>query len=115
MWLEFSRGGTASVDSAFAASMALPHSFQLIGSDGAISIASDTSLSILRRKQEPEAIEVPCDGVGFMAALGIWVQQVTQALKTGTQIAPDFDDGVAAAEAMDMIRATARRTGVPDG
>lgn len=112
MWLEFAGGGTASVDSAFAAFMPLPQSFMLIGSQGAISITSDTSLSILRRKQEPEHIELSGEGGGFMGALGTWVQQVTDALKTGTQIAPNFDDGVAAAEVMDMIRAGARRTGV---
>jgi predicted dehydrogenase len=112
MWLEFAGGGTASVDSAFAAFMPLPTSFTLIGATGAISIDSDTSLSILRRKQEPEVIEIPGEGGGFMGALGTWVQQVTDALRSGTQIAPNFDDGVAASEVMDKIRATARRTGV---
>jgi predicted dehydrogenase len=113
MWLEFAGGGTASVDSAFAAFMPLPTSFTLIGSQGAISIASDTSLSILRRKQDPEVIDLADQGGGgFMGALGTWVQQVTDAMNSGTQIAPNFDDGVAAAEVMDKIRATARRTGV---
>jgi predicted dehydrogenase len=112
MWLEFAGGGTASVDSAFAACMPLPTTFTLIGSQGAISITSDTALAILRRKQEPEVIEVSGEGGGFMGALGAWVRQVTDAVQSGTQIAPNFDDGVAAAEAMDRIRANARRTGV---
>lgn len=112
VWFEFAGGGTASVDSAFAACMPLPTTFTLIGSEGAISITSDTTLSILRRKQEPEVIEVSGEGGGFMGALGAWVRQVTDAMKSGAQIAPNFDDGVAAAEAMDRIRANARRTGV---
>ena len=112
MWLEFAGGGTASVDSAFAASLDLPASFTLIGSQGAISIADDTHLSIIRHKQEPENIEVAGPGGGFMGALSTWVGKVTEAMKSGEQIAPSFDDGVAAAEAMDMIRARARRSGV---
>jgi predicted dehydrogenase len=112
MWLEFAGGGTASVDSAFAASVAVPGSFNLLGSEGAIIITGDTSLSILRHKQEPEAIELPALNGGFMGALGAWVEKVTAAMKSGEQIAPNFDDGVAAAEAMDQIRASARRTGV---
>jgi len=112
MWLEFANGGTASVDSAFAACMPLPTTFTLIGSTGAISIADDTHLSILRRKQEPENIEVTGPAGGFMGALSTWVQKVTDAMNSGTQIAPSFDDGVAAAEVMDMLRAGARRTGV---
>jgi predicted dehydrogenase len=112
MWLEFAGGGTASVDSAFAACMPLPTTFTLIGSAGAISIADDTHLSILRRKQEPENIEVTGPGGGFMGALATWVRKVTDAMNTGTQIAPNFDDGVAAAEVMDMLRAGGRRTGV---
>jgi predicted dehydrogenase len=111
MWLEFAGGGTACVDSAFASSLNLPGTFNLIGSKGAISIADDTHLSVLRHKQEPEHIEVAGPGGGFMGALSTWVGQVTEAMKTGTQIAPNFDDGVAAAEVMDMLRAGARRTG----
>ncbi len=112
MWLEFARGGTASVDSAFAASLALPGSFNLIGSAGAIAIADDTHFSVLRHKQEPEHVDCGAGGGGFMGALAHWVQKVTDAMNTGTQIAPSFDDGVAAAEVMDMLRAGARRTGV---
>lgn len=112
MWLEFAGGDTASVDSAFAACMPLPTTFTLIGSSGAISIADDTHFSILRRKQEPENVEVAGPAGGFMGALSTWVQKVTDAMNSGTQIAPNFDDGVAVAEVMDMLRASARRTGV---
>ncbi len=112
MWLEFAGGGTASVDSGFAASVALPGSFNLIGSKGAIAIADDTHLTIIRHKQEPEHIDLGAGGGGFMGALATWVGKVTEAMKTGTQIAPNFDDGAAAAEVMDMLRAGARRTGV---
>ncbi len=112
MWLEFAGGGTASVDSAFAASLALPGSFNLIGSAGAIVITADNSLSIVRHKHEPELIELPPLAGGFMGALGAWVQKVTDAMNSGEQIAPNFDDGVAVAEAMDLLRADARRTGV---
>lgn len=112
MWLEFAGGGTASVDSGFAASVALPGSFNLIGSAGAIVINNDSSLWIVRHKQEPELIELPALAGGFMGALGAWVQKVTDAMQRGEQIAPNFEDGVAVAEAMDLLRAGARRTGV---
>jgi predicted dehydrogenase len=112
MWIEFAGGGTASIDSAFAASVAMPTSFSLLGSEGAIMITGDNSLTILRHKQEPESIELPGLDGGFMGALGAWVGKVTAAMKSGTQIVPNFDDGVAAAEVMDKIRAGARRTGV---
>lgn len=113
MWLEFSRGATASVDSNFASSVALPGTFNLFGSNGAISIADDAHLSVIRHKQEPEHIDLSGEGGGgFMGALGGWIARVTESMKTGNQIAPNFDDGVATAEVMDMIRACARRTGV---
>jgi predicted dehydrogenase len=105
MWLEFAGGGTASVDSAFAACMPLPTTFTLIGSTGAISITDDTHLSILRRKQEPEHIEVRRSGRRLHGRALHLGAEVTEAMNTGTQIAPNFDDGVAAAEVMDMLRA----------
>lgn len=113
LWFEIEGGATASVDSAFAASVNLPASFQLLGSEGAITIRDDAHLAVIRHKADPEEIDLsdaPGAG-GFMAAVVTWVEKVTAAMDSGEQIAPNFEDGLAAALVMDRVRANAVRIG----
>ena len=90
-----------------AAVPAAPHGV-LMGTAGSIELVGGTKLVVRRVDADPGTIEFPSPAprtpdpalVGFFAL-------VAEAVRTGTQIAPSFDDGVAVAEAMDRLRGNA--------
>lgn len=109
-WFRMEGGGTASIDTSYAAPVNLPNVTYLVGEDAAIAITSDRTLQVHRRKQAPEEIDVSAEAAGSgFPAVPLWLEQVTQAWKERRQIAPNFDDGVAAGEAMDKLRAAVAR------
>jgi len=104
-WLTIEGGGTASIDTSYAAAVNIPAATVLFGSEAAISIDSDTRLRILRPKGEPEALDLSAETRGMtFAAVPLWLEKVVAAIGARQQIAPNFDDGVAAADVMDKLK-----------
>jgi len=123
-WFLMENGCTVSHDTGYCAPVPLPSRVTVTGSEGAIEVINDTKLSIrsavsiegldaaerIRRgllAGEGDAVEdfTPAPGEAHEPSLLPWLTQVKQALETGTQISPNFDDAVKVAEAMDMLRA----------
>jgi hypothetical protein len=95
-----------------------------MGSEGAIEVVNDTRL-VVRRAVDVEGLDAaerirrgllategdevlefnPAPGEAHAPSLLPWFTEIKQALETGTQIRPSLDDGVAVAEAMDLLRA----------
>jgi hypothetical protein len=99
-------GCTAVHDTAFAAAVASAPRATLMGSAGSIELTGDTKLVVRRAGEEPETIEfASAPRKAPPPALAALFGEVTEALGTGNKISPSFDDGVAVARAMDMLRA----------
>jgi len=124
-WFVMENGCTATQDTAYGAAVPLPMSITVLGSDGAIELvgekvtlrrspmtASGEILSAaerIRRGLLPdeggEVFEFPPPaGEAHEPALLPWLESVTQAIRSGTQISPSFDDGVAVAQTMDQLK-----------
>lgn len=109
-WFSMANGCTAAHDTAFAAAVTSPPSVTLLGSDGTIELAADTTLVVRRHGADPETVEfAPPPRRSPPPALSVFFGRVADALRTGTRIAPSFDDGLAAARIMDQLRAKAVR------
>jgi predicted dehydrogenase len=111
-WFVMENGCTAAQDTAFAAAVPMPPRVTLTGSAGSIELIADTKLVVRRAGEEPETVEFtpPAPRTPDPALVALF-GQVAEALRTGTQVAPSFDDGVAVAEAMDRLRANAVQAG----
>ena len=123
-WFVMQNGCTAAHDTAYAASVPMPSRICLMGSEGSIELVNDLKL-IVRRAPDLDGLspaerirrgllasegeEVfefpPLTGEAHESALMPWLARVRESLQTGRQISPSFDDGVAVAEAMAMLRA----------
>ena len=80
----------------------------LMGSAGSIELIGDTKLVVRRAGEEPETVEFPSPPrKAPPPALSRFLGKVSEAIQTGTQITPSFDDGVAVARTMDLLRAKA--------
>ncbi|MCV7280706.1 Gfo/Idh/MocA family oxidoreductase [Mycolicibacterium flavescens] len=109
-WFALANGTTAVHDTGFACAVPSAPSVTLIGSDGTAELASDTTLVVRRPGADPETAEfAPPPRRSPPPALSTFFGRVAEALRTGTQIAPSFDDGVAVARVMDELRAKAVR------
>ncbi|KUI02443.1 Gfo/Idh/MocA family oxidoreductase [Mycobacterium sp. IS-3022] len=109
-WFVMANGCTATHDTGFAAAVPSAPTATLIGTEGTIELTADTTLVVRRPKTDPETAEfAPPPRRSPPPALTTFFGEVAEALRTGTQIAPSFDDGVAVAEAMDRLRAKAVR------
>jgi predicted dehydrogenase len=125
-WFIMQNGCTSTQDTAYAASVPLPSRYTLMGSEGAIEMIGDTKLTLRRARDltglsaaerirrgllAGEGDEVfsfpPAPGEVHEPALMPWFGKVKDALCTSAQITPCFDDGVAAAEVMDQLKARA--------
>ena len=104
-WFTMSNGSTAAHDTGFAGAVPLAPRATLLGSDGSIELTADTKLVVYRPGEDPQAFEFPpAPRRSPPPALSSFLGEVVEAVRTGTQIAPSFDDGVAAARAMDQLR-----------
>ncbi|OBG18347.1 oxidoreductase [Mycolicibacterium celeriflavum] len=109
-WFAMANGATATHDTGFATAVPSPPSVTLIGSEGTIELNADTTLVLRRPGADPEAAEFAAPPRRSPPpALSAYLGHVAEALRTGTQISPSFDDGVAVARAMDLLRAKAVR------
>ncbi|MGV0606677.1 Gfo/Idh/MocA family protein [Mycolicibacterium sp. XJ1904] len=109
-WFAMANGCTATHDTGFAAAVPSPPSVTLLGSEATIELTADTTLVVRRQGADPETTEfAPPPRRSPPPALSTFFGRVADALRTGTQIAPSFDDGLAVARAMDHLRARAVR------
>ncbi|BBY93813.1 oxidoreductase [Mycobacterium gallinarum] len=107
-WFTMANGCTAAHDTGFAGSVPLAPRATLLGSDGSLELAGDTRLVVHRPGAEPQTFEFPpAPRRSPPPALSAFLSDVVGAVRTGTQIAPSFDDGVAVAHAMDKLRVNA--------
>lgn len=125
-WFVMENGCTASHDTAYCAAVPMPSRVTIMGTEGSIEVINDTRLVIRRvvdvdglsaeerikrgllANEGDEVIEFkPAPGEAHEPSLMPWFSQIKAAVESGEQIRPSFDDGVAIAEAMDMLRANA--------
>jgi hypothetical protein len=82
----------------------------LRGTEGEAELTGETTLVVRRPGADAEITEfASAPRKAPPPALSSFLGRVLDALRTGTPIAPDFDDGVAVAAAMDLLREKARR------
>jgi predicted dehydrogenase len=106
-WFELANGCTAAHDTGFAAAVPTTPRATLTGSSGSIELTADTTLHVHRPGQDSQTFEfAPAPRRSPPPALSAFLAQVGEALRTGTQITPSFDDGVAVARTMDQLRAS---------
>ena len=106
--LRLASGATATVDTAFAAPVNVAPVITVIGTEGMVELVGATELRV-RRPGEPTERQqfAPFDGDQHLPAMRPWIAQVRDAVERGEQRAPSFDDGVACAGAMDLLRRNA--------
>lgn len=109
-WFTMANGATATHDTGFAAAVPSPPAVTLIGSEGTIELAADTTLVLRRPNADPETVDfAPPPRRSPPPALSAFLGRVAEALRAGAQIGPSFDDDLAVARAMDLLRAKAVR------
>jgi hypothetical protein len=68
-------------------------------------LTGDMKLVVRRPREDPESVEFALPARGEPdPALVAFFGQIADALQTGTQLTPSFDDGVAVAKTMDRLR-----------
>ncbi len=106
-WFRMQNGVTATLDTAFAAAVTLPAQMTLFCSEGACHVTGMSDLQILRPGQSPEHFSFPENTPDPMQhALDLWLGEVTEAVATRRQIAPDFYTGLACVRVLDTLRET---------
>ncbi|MCT7657488.1 Gfo/Idh/MocA family protein [Mycobacterium deserti] len=109
-WFRMDNGCTAVHDTGFAAAVPTVPRAILMGSAGSIELTGDTTLVLRRAGEDAETLEfAPPPRRSPPPALTTFLAEVAEALRTGTQVAPSFDDGLAVAQVMDRLRTTAVR------
>lgn len=114
IWFELANGVTASMDSGYCSSVMLPERILLLGTDGSLELVGNRTLVLTRPDEAAEAFEFPAPaGDSYAPAMVPWLAAVRDAVRSGGQIAPSFDDGLANTRAMDKLRAAILRLGRP--
>ena len=104
-WLKLSCGASVVVDGAACAPVNLTPRLGIIGSEGALELTGERSLTLLRGKEEPQSFDfTPAPGESSWAVLEAWIAEIEQARASRTRIAPNFDDGLATAEVLDALK-----------
>lgn len=105
-WFTMANGATAAHDTGFGGAVPLAPRATLLGSDGSLELTADTKLTVYRPGEDPQTFEFPpVPRRSPPPALAAFLSDVVDAVRTGTQMTPSFDDGVAVAHAMDLLRA----------
>ena len=104
VWFTLANGATAAVDTGYAAAVGLPPVVQIMGSEGALTITNEAVVTLLRPGEAPQQFDLTPTKDNPFPSLPAWLALVTEAVREGRQITPSFDDGVAAAEAMEKLR-----------
>jgi predicted dehydrogenase len=133
-WFVMQNGCTASVDTAFSACVPMPRRMTVMGSEAALELVGETTLTLRRAPAEDRSIsrvqrllrsQVHAEGELIMQLppaadephrpmLIPWLANVKEALYEGRQISPSFDDGVAVAEVLEKLKANLVRGGRGD-
>lgn len=108
-WFVLENGGTAAHDTAGAAGTTMPPRGVLTGTSGSVETIADATLVVRRPGADTETVELTPPGPTD-SALAVFFAQVADSLRSGVPISPSFDDGVAVAQAMDLLRANVTRT-----
>jgi predicted dehydrogenase len=109
-WFVMANGCTATHDTGFTAAVPSAPAATLIGSEGTLELTADTTLLLRRAGEQPETFEfAAAPRRSPPPALTTFFGKVAESLRSGLRISPSFDDGVAAARAMDLLRAKAVR------
>lgn len=104
-WFVTRSGKTISMDTAFSTPVNLPQRIELLGDAGAIEIVNDLEVILRRPGEERQTFTFAAsDWDAHEPGLVPWFAKVRDAVQSRTQIAPDFDDGLAVAEVMDRMR-----------
>ncbi len=105
-WLRLASGATATIDTSFAAARTLAPRITLIGSEGAIENTADRQVVLRGADGTRQTFEFPpVPGDPHDAAMVGWASAVAEAVAGHQQITPSFEDGLACARVMDMMRA----------
>jgi predicted dehydrogenase len=105
-WAELGSGATATVDSTFAASIGVTPRIVVLGSEGSVENIGDRRLVVRRQGVETEHLEfAPPAGDPHAEAMTAWAAVIHDALRTGADTEPSFDDGLACARIMEQWRA----------
>ncbi len=105
--LRFASGATALVDTAFATPASLPPRVRIFGADGLIEAIGSTENHVRGSREDRTITFPPFDGDPHLPAIRPWAATMRAAITERRQIAPSFEDGLACAEVMDRLRATA--------
>lgn len=106
VWLKLASGGTAVLESAASAAVALPQSMTFLGTEGCIELQNEAVVKLTRGKEEAQVFDcTPAPAKSGWAPLEAWIDELAAALNSRTQLAPNFDDGVATAEVMEQLKA----------
>jgi predicted dehydrogenase len=103
--LTLQNGATALLDAAFAVPVNLPGGTHVLGSEGALEIVNNAVVTLHKAGADPQVFdEFPSPGGKVWPSIYYWIEAIEAARASRTRIAPNFDDGVAAAEVMDKLR-----------
>lgn len=102
-WFRMKNGVTSSLDTAMAGAADFPMQMTLLGSEGALQSTFGAGLVLQRPDEEPQQFSGgdPNDPVG--PALGVWLAEVLESVRTGQPIIPDFNTGLQCALVLDAM------------
>lgn len=101
----FACGATASLDTAYSASVTVPQEISIFGSEGLMILNGLTDLAVTRSDGETQHQSFPpLEGDIHEKPFTSWALQMKTALLEGRQIHPSFADGVSCARVLDMLR-----------
>jgi predicted dehydrogenase len=118
--LKTANGASVLIDTSWAAPGNLPDRWTLIGTDGAIEVTEkiilwadpmvrDSEVRVVAAGKERVERFGPFPGDAHLPSMRPWAVKVREAVSARRQIAPSFEDGVAASEVVDKLLAASRR------
>jgi predicted dehydrogenase len=107
-WLRMENGVTVTIDSGYSTGANFPSQVRIIGSEGALQVDDMKELLVIRPQQNTERFNYPCDDPDpHQPAIAFWLAKVCDAVARRRRITPDFNAGLACAQVLDRVRASA--------
>jgi predicted dehydrogenase len=104
-WLTVAGGATVTIDTSFTAAASLPTRMVVFGSEATVDITNDRRIVLRRRDGSKEEVELPRQtGDQHAGALGAWARVVADAVASGRQITPSFEDGLVCRRILDAMQ-----------
>jgi predicted dehydrogenase len=104
--LTLASGATVAIDSTFAAPVTLPTRLTVLGASGSVEVVNDRVITQRRPDGDKQEEELPrTSGDPHGVAMHRWAEEVRDAVADGRQIGPSFEDGLACARVLDVLRA----------